>query len=61
MFGYLANLVEVDTSKWDTSRVSNMEGMFDGCRALEKLDVSDWNMSNVGNTAYMFSECRNLT
>lgn len=35
-----------DISRWNTSNVRNMLGIFEGCRSL-KCDVSNWNVSSV--------------
>ena len=45
----------------DTSKVTNMEGMFDSCFKLTSLDVSGFNTANVTNMIEMFSACWALT
>ena len=45
----------------DTSKVTNMGGMFDSCFKLTSLDVSGFDTSNVTNMGYMFNNCRSLT
>ena len=52
-FGFLVN--------WDTSKVTNMAGMFSHCTALTALDLSHWNTSNVKNISDMFAGCTALT
>ena len=48
-------------SKWNTSKVENMSGMFSGCSSLESIpDISNWNTSEVKNISLMFSKCRSL-
>ena len=38
MFRYCDSLKSLpDISKWDTSNVNNMNGMFHGCKSLEKI------------------------
>ena len=50
-----------DISKWDTSNVTNMSGMFNACESLSSLpDISKWNTSNVTNMSGMFDECSSL-
>ena len=51
-----ANLLNLDTSK-----VTNMSNMFDGCIALTSLNVSGFDTSNVTNMGSMFRGCRALT
>ena len=37
-----------DISEWDTSNVTDISGMFDGCDSLVNLpDISNWNISKV--------------
>lgn len=41
MFNCCESLVSLDLSSFDTSKVTDMNGMFDDCRALNKLTVGD--------------------
>jgi len=45
---------------FDTSKVTNMSGMFSGCCNLKELDLSNFDTSNVTDMSYMFSECNTL-
>ena len=47
-------------SKWDTSKVTNMNYMFGFCNNLTSLDLSNWDTSQVTSMSYMFYNC-NLT
>ena len=75
-FGHLTNMKQMfwakedgssqltsigDTSNWDTSTVSDMQGMFLNCVQLENLDLSQWNTSNVTNMSNMFWNCQKLS
>ena len=44
----------------NTSKVTNMEGMFYNCSSLKSLDVSNLSTSNVANMSSMFEGCSNL-
>ena len=44
----------------DTSKVTNMNGMFYRCINLTSLDLSGWNTSNVNDITSMFNSCGNL-
>ena len=46
---------------FDTSAVTNMSSMFDGCSNLTTLDVSNFNTSAVTNMSSMFYGCSKLT
>jgi surface protein len=45
----------------DTSKVTNMNMMFDSCRYLTSLDLSGWDTSNVTDMNMMFGSCSALT
>ena len=44
-----------DISKWDTSNVNNMTGIFSCCQDIP--DISNCDTSNVNNMSYMFYHC----
>ena len=44
----------------NTSEVTNMHNMFNGCSNLESLDASHFNTSKVTNMNGMFRECKKL-
>ena len=47
-----------DISKWNTSNVNNMSGMFFGCKSLSSLpDISKWNTSKLEENDDMFKGC----
>ena len=48
-------------SKLDTSKVTNMSGMFSACGGLTSLDVSKFDTAKVTDMGYMFSNCWRLT
>ena len=60
-FGYCENATEIDIGDFDTSKVTNMGGMFYGCNSLTELDVSGFDTSNVTNMAFMFGNAYSLT
>ena len=57
----LSYLTTVDLSGWDTSNVTDMGNMFNGCSLLTSLDVSNFDTSNVTNMGQMFGGCSSLT
>ena len=64
MFYFISNtnqqLKQLDLSSFNTSNVSTMLSMFNGCRALEYLDVSSFNTENCSDISYMFQYCQKL-
>ena len=46
---------------FDTSNVTNMYNMFNGCDKLTSLDLSSFNTSNVTDMHMMFALCNSLT
>lgn len=62
LFNGFSDVESIDFgNKVDVSNVTNMEGMFLECYALEEIDVSSWDISNVTTTEYMFGYCENLS
>ncbi|EAD3056186.1 BspA family leucine-rich repeat surface protein [Listeria monocytogenes] len=62
MFFMAKNLSELDLSGLNTSFVTTMERMFEGCENLKILNLSnfDFDTSSVINMDYMFANCTNL-
>ena len=48
-------------SKLDTSKVTDMSSMFDGCTGLTSLDLSKFDTSKVTDMSWMFIGCTGLT
>ena len=55
------NILDIDLSNFDTSKVTNMSNMFSGMRSLTTLNISSFNTSKVTNMGGMFSFTSNLT
>lgn len=55
------DFVSLNLSGLDTSTVTNMSGLFEGCSGLTELDISGIDTSKVTNMSYMFSGCSRLT
>ncbi len=61
LFEECSNMVRIEgLDKMDTSRVTDMSGMFLYCSKLRSLDVSHFNTENVTDMSYMFGVCANL-
>lgn len=61
MFRNCSNLISLDLSNFDTSKVEDMHSMFEDCSNLTSLDVSNFNTSNVKDMSLMFYGCGSLT
>lgn len=48
-------------NNFDTSKVTNMSGMFQGCTSLKTLDLSSFDTSKVTDMHCMFDGCASLT
>ena len=59
MFFGCTNLNKITFNKtcFDTTKVTNMHSMFDGCDSLTSLNVSNFNTSNVTDMCAMFKDC----
>ncbi|MCM1156717.1 MAG: BspA family leucine-rich repeat surface protein [Roseburia sp.] len=54
-------LTSINMSKFDTSKITNMQSMFAACSGLTSIDASGWNTSSVTNMHGMFDQCSGLT
>ena len=50
---------EIDLSKFNSSRITNMTRMFYGCKNLTSINLSNFQAHNVKNMVYLFF-CENL-
>lgn len=57
----IKNILELDLSNFDTSKVANMSHMFNGMRNLTTLNLSNFNTSNVTDMGGMFFSMTSLT
>ena len=61
-FGNKGNIKTIKKLKeLDTSKVTDMYSLFNGCSSLTSLDLSNFDTSNVTDMQYMFSGCSSLT
>ena len=61
-FGYMNKVQSITgISCLNTSKVTNMGSMFEGCSGLTNLDVSGFNTANVTNMQFIFYGCSGLT
>ena len=61
MFNYCIELREIKgINNFNTSKVVDIQGMFQGCRILINLDLTNFDTSNVTNMKFMFNECHEL-
>ena len=62
LFSSFENVTAIDFGDcFDTSKVTNMSCMFDGCNSLTELDVSGFDTTSVMDMSAMFFGCWNLT
>lgn len=61
MFYGCDNLINVNSSDWDTSNITNMSYAFTACVSLVSIDAKNWRTSNVTATYAMFDSCTSLT
>ena len=60
LFNALTKVIEIDTKNFDTSKVTNMDGMFRNCSSLTSLDLHNFDTSNVTDMESMFEACSSL-
>ena len=60
MFIGCNNIVEIDLSHFNTSKITNMSYMFQNCSSLTSLNLSNFDTSKVFNMDCMFNGCSSL-
>ncbi len=60
LFLNFTNVVSINFSFFDTSRVTNMGSMFNNCNSLSDLNLNGFNTSSVTNMGSMFQKCSSL-
>ena len=60
LFDNMTNMKKADLSGADTSKVTDMSSMFNGCEKLASVNVSGWDTSKVTNMTWMFANCEAL-
>lgn len=61
MFGEKNALTKIVFGNFDTTEVTSMANMFNGCSALSSLDLSGFKTEKVTSMSAMFTECSGLT
>ena len=61
MFSESSNIIEIDLSNFDTSKVTNMDSMFYNLINLEKINFGNINTSLVENMHFLFHHCYKLS
>ena len=61
MFDRVNNIIEIDLSNFDASKVNDMNSMFANCKKLEKINFGNINTSSVENMRSLFYGSSNLT
>ena len=59
MFYDLHNIIEIDLSNFDGSKVTNMHAMFYNCINLKKIIFGNFNTSSVEYMEQLFMNCNN--
>ena len=60
MFNNLDNIIEIDLSNFDASKVTNMHAMFSNCINLKKIIFGNFNTSSVKYMNQLFMHCKQL-
>jgi len=63
MFYNCTSLNSLNMSKWNTSKVTDINGIFANCKKLDFesfSDISNWDTSNVIDMSFAFSNCESL-
>ena len=60
MFKGLVNIIEIDFSNFDTSKIISMSFMFSGCTNLKSITFGNYTTSSLNNLYQTFGYCSNL-
>ena len=60
-YAYTGTELDEEIANLDTSNITNMNYMFNGCNKLTTLDLSSFDTSKVTNMGSMFNGCNKLT
>jgi len=60
MFFELSNIISVDLSKFDSSKVESFDCFFFGCKNIKSINLTNLNTSSCLNMAGMFDLCSGL-
>ena len=60
MFDGLGNIISVDLSKFDSSKVTNFDCFFRNCYNLKSINLTNFNTSSCLNMVRMFDLCSGL-
>ena len=60
MFYNLTNIINIDLSKFDTSKVTSMHKMFSKCKSLTSLNLNNLDTSKVLDMEDIFFQCTSL-
>ena len=61
-FSLCRKLTTLDVTKWNTSAVTTMYNLFQGCSGLTTVgDLTDWDVSKVTTFYHLFHNCPKLT
>ena len=55
------NIISIDFTYFDSSKITNMSAMFANCEALTSVNLTNFDTSNVTDMEVMFSSCNKLT
>ena len=60
MFEECKNLIKIDMSNFNFSKVVNMNSLFSGCEKLSEIIIKNFDSRSVKDISFMFRDCKNL-
>ena len=61
MFRKCSDIIEIDLSNFDSSKVTTMASMFESCTSLTSINLFNFDTTQVTNINHMFARCSSLT
>ena len=61
LFYNCTDIVSIDLSNFDSSKITTMNSMFSGCTSLDSMNLENFNTTSSKNMISMFKNCKSLT
>ena len=60
VFADCDNLTSIDLSSWDTSKITDISGLFSGATSLSAVNLNGWDVGKVRDASFSFDGCSSL-
>lgn len=60
MFRFCTNLEYLNVEGWDTSKFTDLQEMFQGCKKITSLDLTSWSLESATNVSLLLWDLQSL-